>query len=337
MTVEVIDISHWQTTTPSLAGIGLVFCRASYGKYGDGSYPRHGANVRAAGKMLGAYHFGRNATASGDSVAEQVAAFLRVSAGAVERALDVEKDGTLPRMTNAQGREFIDRVQQQTGDDCGLYMSESAFQQLGQSFNWVANWSRMPAIPFRYWQYHGGPLDRDRFMGSLDTLRALVAPPLSQEDSDVMDGWTAPPEPSLITVPKGTLIYRSSEVAPDPLNRTTTSEHVLPFLGKVRNSRRELIWIVSYDNSADTSGWRSHFLKDKTGGYATRAVREAADPPVTVDVDAAEDAGYNAALDAVGQFATVSRRPQAVQAMRATSTATEGDGSLMGGMPKEVI
>jgi hypothetical protein len=335
MTVEGIDISHWQATTPGLGGLGFVAVRASYGAYGDGSYPMHARNVRAAREILIAYHFGRNATATGDTIAEQVATFLRVGGAADGFALDVESDGGKPRMSDAQAKEFMDRVQQ-TGREIGLYMSESAFRTgLGQDWNWVANWSSQPRIPFRIWQWHGGPMDRNRFMGSLDTLRALFSDQV-KEEPDVMNGWTAPTAPALVVVPKGSAIYRNSDFTADTLNVISTSvERELLYLGKVRNSARQIAWIVSYDNPDDTSGFRAHFLKDRAYVVKDVAGQPQEPPPapdISTELELATAGGYNAALEAaVRAVSGIPRKPTPVQVQ-----AAEGH-SLMGGMPKDPI
>lgn len=174
MTVEGIDISHWQYRTPPLGtSLEFVFVRATYGIYPDDRYDLHAKDVRSAGKILGAYHFGRN----GDPV-PQVRAFLDAIGPTVKLvALDLEKDGGLPRMTNAQASAWIAAVQK-TGRKVGLYHSESGFPHLGQDFNWVANWDQTPSIPWTFHQYAViRSVDRDRFKGSIAELEALAGIP----------------------------------------------------------------------------------------------------------------------------------------------------------------
>lgn len=168
--IEGIDISAHQATTPSLAGKAFVICRATYGAHGDSRYLIHAQAVRKAGKVLGAYHFARPVT-TGDTVAEQVRAFMLMGRDADLLVLDWESDGGNGRMTVADAKAFIAAVHKQ-GRRIGLYASESTFRDLGQDFDWVANWSREPRS-YDIWQYRGSPLDLDRFRGTVAQLRAL--------------------------------------------------------------------------------------------------------------------------------------------------------------------
>lgn len=173
MTVHGIDISHWQEHTPSLTDLGFAFCRATYGNFRDDRYSHHAAKVRQAGRILGAYHFARNGSIV--PVAAQAGAFLTVAAGADLLALDLERDGHNPRMTDNEAREMIDQVHRR-GRRIGLYHSESGFPSLGQDFDWVANWSHEPVRHWDIWQSQGSPLDRDRFKGTAADLTALAGP-----------------------------------------------------------------------------------------------------------------------------------------------------------------
>ena len=53
-----IDISKWQATTPSLAGLDFLFARATYATTLDPKYVTHTVAARKAGLVVGAYHFG---------------------------------------------------------------------------------------------------------------------------------------------------------------------------------------------------------------------------------------------------------------------------------------
>lgn len=169
MAVLGIDISHHQATTPSLEGLGFVFVRATYGLMPDRRTATHAAAVRAAGLVLGAYHFGR----AGDPAA-QAEAFLARVGDADLFALDLEADGRGPSMSQAEARVFL-RAVQVSGRSCGLYHSDSGYPSLGQDWNWVARWSpNPPSRRWAFWQYRGAPLDLDRFAGS-DADLALFA------------------------------------------------------------------------------------------------------------------------------------------------------------------
>jgi lysozyme len=186
MTVAGIDISHWQSTTPPLNGLGFVFVRATYGAYRDGLYAMHADAVRRAGLVLGAYIFGR-----ATPVADQVAAFLGVGGEADLLVLDLERDTTASSsMSLDQARSFIAAIHAR-GRRIGLYHSESGFAELGQDFDWVANWSREPTRHWDFWQYQGSPLDRDLFHGSTTELRALVSPPTAPTPTPAPTGPVA--------------------------------------------------------------------------------------------------------------------------------------------------
>lgn len=169
MTVEGIDVSVYQATMPSLAGRAFVFCRASIGQYIDSRYAQHAAEVRAAGRVLGAYHYVRKAVPA----ATQVDVFLAQAKGADLLALDLEgADGDATG--KAVARDMIAALQA-TGRRIGLYHSLSGYPSLGQAWRWVAAWQATPpSIPWEFWQYRGSPLDLDRWHGDLASLQAFV-------------------------------------------------------------------------------------------------------------------------------------------------------------------
>jgi hypothetical protein len=146
-----IDVSHWQTPGDwSPTGLRFLIARATNGTTVDERYAAHIAKARKAGLVVGAYHFNGDGT-----VARQAEAFLR-AAGAVDLyALDVEGKGAF---TRSQAAEFVRRVQA-AGHPCGLYMSESAFFDVGQDWDWVANWgpsgpaTTQPKRHWDIWQY----------------------------------------------------------------------------------------------------------------------------------------------------------------------------------------
>ncbi len=165
-----IDISYWQATTPTLTGYDFAIVRRCYGMALDSRYQMHAANVRDAELALGAYAFGVNG-----SGAAQARTFVDASGDADFWALDLEAEvGKVP-MTDAQAREFIATVKA-SGRQCGLYHSRVGFPELGQSWNWVADWRGIiPDIPWAFWQTRGNPLDLDTFNGDVAALAAFVA------------------------------------------------------------------------------------------------------------------------------------------------------------------
>ncbi len=177
-----IDVSYanaGDTTSPS---VSFVIARATYGKQRDGRYIQHTISTKRQGKIPGAYGFGIYGSGY-----EQAVAFL-AAAGIVDiYALDLEVEKGKRRMTETQARAFIAYVKAKKGH-CLLYHSDSGFPSLGQTGNWVAKWSETPPTrPWHFWQYHGAPLDRDMFHGSLDQLKAYVGrpvqPPLPPTDT----------------------------------------------------------------------------------------------------------------------------------------------------------
>lgn len=203
MTVNGIDVSKHQSTTPDLTGQDFLFARASIGTLTDYMYATHTGHALAAGLTVGAYHFNWSTL----SVADQVAVFLRAAANTQLLVIDVEPDYsggiTTPAFTLAQTQEFISRVHA-AGRRIGLYHSQSGFFDAGQDFNWVARWgSYAPSVPWAFWQWQGSPLDRNYFNGTIEQLRALagvVAPPTPKWS------WARPPE----LLPEGTTFVTTS-------------------------------------------------------------------------------------------------------------------------------
>jgi hypothetical protein len=196
-----LDVSKWQTTTPRLVGHEFLFARATIGTKRDEMYATHIANARAAGLLVGAYHFNHAPL----SISSQVAAFLDAAGDVDFYALDVEGADAF---SHAQAADFIKRVQA-TGRKCGLYHSLSGFFDAGQDFDWIAYWSDQPPIrDWDIWQF--GPIDGidgNRFGGTLDQLKALagketdVTIPISDNTADSLYD---------VTVKAGTQLYDQS-------------------------------------------------------------------------------------------------------------------------------
>lgn len=172
-----LDVSKYQSKTPSLAGIDFLFARATYATTPDPMYRTHIANARRAGLVTGAYHFGVGWT----SPTKQAAAFLKAAGDVDLYVLDLERDSA-KTMSLAQADDFIKAVKAQ-GKRIGLYHSQSGFPQIGQNYNWVAVWRSMPPdVRWAFWQYtssghlsgYSGRLDLDRFNGTRAQLRAFA-------------------------------------------------------------------------------------------------------------------------------------------------------------------
>lgn len=190
MTLEGIDVSRYQSTTPSLAGRSFLWARATYGTWHDPSFSSHIANGRAAGCLVGAYAFGRathSFTRNADGIvvplaqpiADQVAEFL-AAAGKVDfYALDMEPDKYGTAMSAAEAGQFIALAKAKVHPVL-LYHSASGYPSLGQDGRWIADYRSAtaaaggPSLPWAFWQYRGSPLDLDRFNGTLAQLQALA-------------------------------------------------------------------------------------------------------------------------------------------------------------------
>lgn len=165
--LEGLDVSHYQTTTPDLTGKDFLFIKATEGTTTDPYYALHYRHARAAGVVVGAYHFGIN-----EDGFTQAKEFLRVAGNANLFALDVE--GANP-ITDSEAEAFIAYVQG-TGRKCALYHSLSGFPNYGQDYNWVADYvNTPPPIGWTFWQ--NGPengVDHDFFRYGIAELNKLA-------------------------------------------------------------------------------------------------------------------------------------------------------------------
>lgn len=168
-----IDCSHWQTATPSLAGLNFLIARATYATTPDDRYAQHMTAARKAGLIVGAYHFGVGAAQA--TIAAQAIAFVKTAGAADFLVLDFESNGTNgPTMTGLEAQSFI-RVVRSSKRKVGLYHSLSGFPSFGQDFNWVADWgAKAPTIKWTFWQYTDTPVDGDYFNGDIAALRAFI-------------------------------------------------------------------------------------------------------------------------------------------------------------------
>jgi len=227
-----IDISHYQPTTPSLAGRAFVIVKASNGDDKDSRYDYHVANIRRAGLVVGAYHFGVGAAQA--SIRSQVAAFVAAATGADILALDVERnvrvrrtvDGVvvwvqLPSITRAEAREFIRLLRPRaSGRKILLYSSRGTWPgDLGQDANWVADYTGdpnrpgvSPRIKWTFWQHTSTPYDLNRFNGTKAQLRAFA-------------GLPAPVPASTLARLRGYIAKLAAVVKPTADQRTKLAEY----------------------------------------------------------------------------------------------------------------
>lgn len=149
----VIDVSKWQDSLPSLTGVLGVIARAGIGTKPDPMFATHIANARKAGKWVGSYWYNWGTL----SISDQVNAYIarEEAVGGVNlHALDWEGSvSSGERFTAAESAYFIKLYRARTGNPIGLYASESWFKDLGQDWDWIANYSDEPTRYYDMWQY----------------------------------------------------------------------------------------------------------------------------------------------------------------------------------------
>jgi lysozyme len=197
--IEGIDVSHWQDTIlwPQVAAAGkqFAFMKASEGvKYVDPTYTTNRAQANMNGIKVGAYHFAKPDTTTGDAVAEadHFIATANWSTGDLLPVLDLEVTGGLGT-TKLQNwvRAFLDRIYTQTGERAMIYTSPNfwktnmgdttSFAAAGYRTLWIAHWTTAPSatVPaanwggtgWTFWQYTSdgsvpgitGRVDLDRY------------------------------------------------------------------------------------------------------------------------------------------------------------------------------
>ena len=230
-----IDLSAHQSHTPVLREQDFVIARACYGDYRDGVYDQHAGRTRDAGKVLGAYCFGRR-----QPVADQVRTFLSARPLPDFYVLDWENDVGHADMTMDQVREFIDRVQQAKGD-CGLYANRSGWFRAGQDWTWIAAPGQSPAIdpstgreiPWLFRQHQSAVLGGNTFDGTSDELQEWAGmKPLRIELDEL----------HRIALPAGTVLH---DLGGKPSHPTTAARKELSNL-KVRvGADPQLYWVIS--------------------------------------------------------------------------------------------
>jgi len=245
MTLQGIDVSKHQETTPSLTGLSFLFARATIGTDPDVRYKPHIAAARQAGLITGAYHFNWSL----DPIDDQVKAFLAAAGDVHLLALDVETQHKkklpngqiiphVPRFNRAEARAFLEGVKaaDPLHRKVGLYMSASGFYRTaGQDFNWIADYRKGHShdSPGTFWQYtsHGRikgfhqRLDRDVFNGTKAELDAFAQGSQMTEYKAKGEDWKtakAPvrltPDrsaPAAVTLPAGSIVRTVAEFMQD--------------------------------------------------------------------------------------------------------------------------
>jgi GH25 family lysozyme M1 (1,4-beta-N-acetylmuramidase) len=216
--IEGIDVSHWQGdidwSQVGAADKRFAFMKASEDTaYVDPTYGLNRARARAAGLVVGAYHYAQPNATAGDAEAE-ADHFLDTAGlakGDLPPVLDLEEDGGLSDAAlTAWVRAYVERIHERTGVRTVIYASPSFWSsQMGGTdwfatndyrVVWVAHWTTAasPTVPasdwagfgWTFWQYTSsgsvagidGRVDLDRFAGS--DLKTVLIDPTGGETPD---------------------------------------------------------------------------------------------------------------------------------------------------------
>lgn len=216
MTLTGYDIAA--VNGPSIINIALagqfVICKASEGQsFTDGLHDTFVAKARAAGKLVGHYHYGRPDTKDASDAVKEADHFIAAAKARpgdtmwldFEKSETIDQRGSWPEWVIA----FCVRVGERTGAACGIYLNNwFATQILDQATTaqaaairafplWKAAWPTDPAtgpgdlhgwpvLTCWQWTDKQGTLgiDRDIFYGDASTWRTLgVGAPTTQEDN----------------------------------------------------------------------------------------------------------------------------------------------------------
>jgi GH25 family lysozyme M1 (1,4-beta-N-acetylmuramidase) len=201
ITVPGIDVSHWQgpINWQKVAGAGkrFVFLKATDGQdYVDETFRTNRAGARAAGLMVGAYHFARPDDSAGDATKE-ARFFVKVAdpkAGHLLPVLDIEtNDGLNQQEMTDWAHRFVMEVEDLTGVMPFVYTSPYGWlERFGDSRRlardgaplWVAHWGvSSPTLPADDWDGRGWVVWQHSSTGHVAGIAGNV-------DMDVLAGAT---------------------------------------------------------------------------------------------------------------------------------------------------
>ena len=199
---EGIDVSHWQNTIDWnavwAAGKKFTYIKASEDiDYVDPLYTTNRTRAKAAGLLVGAYHFAQPSTEAGDAVAEanHYVDTATPASGDLLPVLDLERSGGLTQTNlTAWVRAYLQRIYERTGVRAVIYCSPSFWKNYlgdttwfaanGYKILWVAHWTTasQPTVPaaawggnnWTFWQYTSdgsvpgisGRVDLNRYNGT---------------------------------------------------------------------------------------------------------------------------------------------------------------------------
>lgn len=185
------DVNSWSQVLN--AGYQFAICKASQGLGGDSAFVRYFEGAKAAGLIVGGYHF-LNYNESGASQARVFANMLKsagFNSGDLTPVLDWEyADGHDPTSSEiAIVRDALAEIQQLTGRNPMIYCSNYLPNSIGNPawFRahplWVARYGANPTVSWNFWQYSesasiagiGNSADANYFSGSLADLRNFVS------------------------------------------------------------------------------------------------------------------------------------------------------------------
>lgn len=175
---RVADISHYEVITADgfkeafQDGLGGVICKATQGtSYKDDKYDRFMHDAKAAGLLVGAYHF-----PTGDNPIAQVDHFLEVVKPDASTlvALDFESNPNGNSMSIQQAVVFLKEIEKRLGRKAVIYSGNDLKETIGDLNAtdrayvcshrlWLAQYTSKPKLPIgfmRYWlwQYTGDGL-----------------------------------------------------------------------------------------------------------------------------------------------------------------------------------
>ena len=196
--VEGIDLSHYQGADVDLAGAlaagkRFVFIKTTQGAtLADPDYARNMRQARAAGLLVGGYHF-YDALATLAAQFRNFTAQLQLLPGDLPPVVDIEQLGRASASSVAtELQQFLEMLERQYGVRPILYSGEAFAAEYLSGFGayllWVAEYSakdspRLPKgwVRWTFWQYSqagqlvglAGPVDLNRFNGSEAELERL--------------------------------------------------------------------------------------------------------------------------------------------------------------------
>jgi Glycosyl hydrolases family 25 len=236
-----VDVSHWQALGDwSPVGLTFIVVKASEGTTPDPMYDKHVAKARAAGLIVGAYHFNRDDV----DMAAQVATLAAAAPDADLYAIDVEG---IHAFTIDQTKDFIRKFKALTHKKIGLYHSESGWFDAGQDWDWVAHWGvSTPSRPWDFHQYRGSPLDLDQFNGTAAEMRTWVA--AQSNGGTRVDAFIVPEDFTEANIISGSWVYDNSDLASSSGNIKIEPGRYLRYVGQY--STTPDIRIVGYETAA---------------------------------------------------------------------------------------